>query len=252
MKTLIITAAVWGLLAMMPSKAQVSLGICGAREITLPPAGEATLIGFNFATQQPLALEEVFGTGSLVSASDPADADGVYLWNDGGQAFVQYFRKGDGNFYKASDPNGSPVAVTVESGDALFLRSPAISTATNRFYIAGPVSLVDITEMVYGDTIVFANPYPADLNLNRSDIDWSAATAGALPTLADQVHIWSPEKIGGPGFENYYLKSVGGSNEWYSGVSPFMPADPIIPAGGGAVYTAIHTFTNQVVRPFDI
>jgi hypothetical protein len=248
----LVTAIIWSLLAAVQLNAQVSLGIYGARKIMLHPSGEACLAGFNFTSRQPRALEDVFGAGTLASAPDPSDADGVYLWSDVQQDFVKYFRKSDGNFYKASDPNGSPAPVTLQSGDALFLRSSPTSTTTNSFYITGNVSMADQAATVYAETIVFANPYPSHLNLNSPDVDWSAATAGELPTLADQVHIWNPQKAGGPGFDNYFLKSVAGSNVWHSGVSPFTAADPVVPSGGGAVYTAINSFTNQIVRPFEI
>ena len=245
-------AVVGGLLATTPLVAQVSLGIGGAQRIVLPPAGGATLVGFHFSSPDGSSLEDVFGMDALTAADDPANADGVYLWDDGPQAFVKYFQKIDGFFYKASDPEGSQATMSLEAGDALFLRSPASSTETNSFYISGNVCVAEDATTTFSNRIVFANPYPVDLNLNSTGVDWSAATAGELPTLADRVHIWNPDKAGGPGFNHYFLKTVGGSNLWHSCVSPFPVEDPVLPAGGGAIYTAVPSFSHQIVRPFDL
>lgn len=229
-----------------------SLGIYGFVKVYIPPAGGVNLIGFNFISDEPQYLSDVFPDNSLRKDSVSAEADAIYLWDEGAQAYNSFFQKPDGLFYSVEDPDGSAVQMEVKQGAAMFLRSPATAQTTNTICFSGTVSLADTKSVPYTQTVVFANPYPYNANLNSALFDWFGATEGELPTLADQVHIWDPNKAGGPGYRNFFLKNVGGTNLWHDGTSPFAQADPILPVGGGAVYSAIGSFTNVIVRPFDI
>lgn len=224
--------------------------VYGFGTVDILPQGEVKLVGFNFETASGVTLEELFADSSLVQNDDPAQADAIFLWNPETEVYDQFFQKTDGRFYDAADPTGTVASVSIATGEAFFFRSPAASTTTNQLYLSGTVSLENEASDIYSNRTVIANLYPTDLNLNSTNCDWSAATPGNLPTLADQVHVWNPEKAGGPGYENYFLKDVGGTNVWHSGVSPFPAADPIIPIGCGAIYEARGTFTNSIVRPF--
>lgn len=228
------------------------LGTYGFVQIELPASGGVNLVGFNFGTgSNGQALEEIFHSGALEQGSSPELADKVYVWDDVSQAYVAYFQQPDGQFYVVSDPSGPAVSVTIQNGDALFLKSADDASSAKQLVLLGSVSMSASTTVSYADTVVFANPYPTTANLNHGDFDWSAATSGPLPPQADQIHIWNPAKVGGAGYQSYFLKSVNGVKLWHSSKAPYALTDPILPVGGGAYYSARASFTNSIIRPFE-
>lgn len=234
-----------------PAVETVTIGVWGYVKVQIPGNGGVNFVGFNFSSDAPTSLKELFSHGQLLRNADPGQADKVYVWDPSAGAFKSYFQKTDGHFYDTSSPSGAAVTVEVQSGDALFLKSPGVSV-DHSVYLSGSISLQDGMVRNHASKMVFANLYPVAMNLNSSEMDWSSATSGDLPTLADQVHVWDSQKSGGPGFRNYFLKSVGGVKRWHSGESPFAEADPVIPSGGGAFYTAVGSFSHNIIRPFDI
>lgn len=228
------------------------LGTYGFVQVELPASGGVNLLGFNFSTgSNGLALEEIFQNGVLEQNSSPELADKVYVWDDLSQAYIAYFQQPDDQFYMVSDPGGPAVSVSIQNGDALFLKSADAASSAKQLVLSGSVSMSASTTVSYADTIVFANPYPVSANLNHGDFDWSAATSGPLPTQADQIHIWNPDKAGGAGYQSYFLKSVNGVKLWHSSKAPYALTDPILPVGGGAYYSARTSFTNSIIRPFE-
>lgn len=229
---------------MASAQETVSLGVTGIQRFEIPPAGGVNFIGFNFTSTEPLYLEDVFGTNQLTQSFLPTMADRVYLWN--GSTYDIFFQKTDGLFYNGANISEQKTA-EVKPGTALFIQSPSASTDTNTIWISGSVSMTPFESQVYEGLVAIANPYPTAMELNSTNFDWSAATSGILPTLADNVYIWNPNKETGPGYDVYFLKPDG---KWYEGKSPFPLGNPVIPVGGGAFYQAKNSFTNDVVRPF--
>ena len=238
------------LCAMASAASAASTMMFGYVNVDIPASGGANLVGYAFSNGTAQTLEEALANAALLESTDPAQADLVYAWDDAAESYVACFRKPDGFFYLRDTPATRATGITVSEGDALFLKSPASAASAHAVALAGAVSIANEQARGLDGQTAIANPYPCALALN--DLDWSAATAGDLPTLADQIHIWSPTKSGGPGFENYFLKSAGGTNAWYSGEAPFAEADPVLPAGGGALYQAVTPFTNSIVRPFSL
>lgn len=227
------------------SAQSVTSGIFGFTKVDIPPAGGVNLVGFNFGFSQPLYLEDVFGTTQLVQGNLPTLADKVYIWN--GASYNIYFQKSDGLFYDYSIPFGSPITEEVTSGTAIFIQSSSGTSVTNTITLSGSVLMTDSEEQVNGGLLTFANPYPTALDLNGTNCDWSDATKGFLPTLADVVYIWNPEKAGGSGYDSFFIKTDG---KWYEYSSPSTLGNAIVPSGGGAFYSAKNVFTNEIVRPF--
>ena len=226
----------------------VTLGMFGFQRVSIPPAGGVNLVGFNFSSNQPIYLEDVFGTNQLVqSAALPTLADNIYIWN--GATYDIYFQKTNGLFYDGANPFGASVDVEIQPGAALFLQSPQSSSTTNVITLSGSVLLDASAAQGYAGLVTIANPYPSDLDLNSTNYDWSAASAGILPTLSDNVYIWNPAKAGGAGYDVFFLKTDG---KWHEATGGFALGNAVIPAGGGAFYQAKGTFTNEVVRPFSI
>ena len=222
----------------------VTLGTFGFQKVDIPPAGGANLVGFNFTSDEPVYLEDVFGTNQLKQGFLPTLADNVYIWN--GNSYDTYFQKADGKFYNANSPS-TPATTEVVSGMAMFLQSPSGASATNTITLSGAVLMTDSETNEIDGLITFSNPYPTPLDLNGTNVDWSGATTGFLPTLADKVYIWNPEKTGGAGYDSFFIKSDG---KWYEADSPSTLGQAIIPPGGGAFYDAKNTFTNEIIRPF--
>lgn len=245
-----------GLCASLPAMVQagqtVTIGVWGFVNVQVPPQGGVNLVGCNFTSTTTNYLKDVFQSGTLIQNADPALADTVYLWNESLQGYDKFFQKSDGLFYSVSSPGGAAVQVPVETGDALFIKSPVGEANPHSVLLSGMVSLDAQLSKSYSGKTVLANVYPTDMNLSDASHDWSGATSGELPTTADQVHVWDPDKTGGAGYQNYFLKDVNGQKVWHSGVSPFPQADPVIPPGGGAFYTAVGSFSQDIVRPFDI
>ncbi len=220
----------------------VTLGTFGYQKVDIPPAGGVNLVGFSFTSDQPLYLEDVFGIDQLKQGFLPSLADTVYIWN--GSSYNTYFQKSDGLFYSLS--TGTPATEEVVSGMSMFLQSPSGASTTNVITLSGSVLMTDSEEQINDGLITFANPYPTPLDLNGTNCDWSGATTGFLPSLADTVYIWNPEKAGGAGYDSFFIKT---DEQWYD-LSSGTLGQAIIPAGGGAFYDAKNTFTNDVIRPF--
>lgn len=227
------------------------LGIYGLVQVELPASGGMNLVGVHLGPDSGQPLEEVLMWSALEQAADPSLADQVHVWDFASQDYIAYFQKADGLFYSVDDPNGSAVAVTISKGEAIFLESADHVSNPKQIVLYGCVSDVESYTVEYSNSIVFANPYPVTVNLNDAAFDWSAASHGLLPNEADQVHVWDPNKPGGPGFQSYFLKLVEGVNLWHSSEAPFAQEDPILSVGAGAYYTAQAPFTNSIVRPFE-
>ena len=223
----------------------VTLGTFGFQKVDIPPAGGVNLVGFNFTSDQTLYLEDVFGTNQLTQGFLPSLADNIYVWN--GSSYDTYFQKSDGNFYDVANPS-TQATTEIVSGMAMFLQSPSGASATNAITLSGSVLMTDSEQQINNNGLLtFSNPYPTPLDLNGTNVDWSEATQGFLPTLADNVYIWNPEKTGGPGYESFFIKTDG---KWYESDSPSTLGNAVLPAGGGAFYDAKNTFTNEIIRPF--
>lgn len=234
-----------GIAAAVSAQDGTTMGIVGVTRVSIPPAGGFNLVGFSFSSSTPLYLEDVFGTSQLTQGILPTLADRVYLWN--GAQYEIYFQKADGLFYDGKNPFSDPKTTEVLPGTALFLQSPQSATETNFIFFSGDVLVTDSEFQSYSNLVMIANPYPTDLDLNSTNLDWSAASSGTLPTLADRIYIWNPQKSPTPGYDIYFLKPDG---IWYEALMPFPLGDAVIPAGGGAFYQARQAFTNEVVRPF--
>jgi hypothetical protein len=241
-----IALALVGMVSIASAQSSVTLGTFGFQQVDIPPAGGVNLVGFSFSSSSPLYLADVFGADQLTQSTLlPTLADLIYIWN--GASYDIYFQKTDGLFYDGSDPFGAPTTTEIQTGTAIFLQSPSGAVQTNTITLSGTVLMTDSESQVYDGLITIANPYPSEMDLNSTNFNWSAATSGFLPTLADNVFIWNPNKTGGAGYDVYFLKSDG---KWYEGVSPFPLGNAVIPAGGGAFYQARNSFTNELVRPF--
>jgi len=243
-KTILVFSNLLG--ACVFAQSGATIGVFGVSRISIPPAGGVNLVGFSFSSSSSLFLEDVFGTNQLTQTTLlPTFADLVYIWN--GSTYDIYFQKTNGQFYDGANPFGAPKTTQISSGTAVFLQSPSSATLTNYIYFSGDVLVTDFEGQSYSNLTTIANPYPTDLDLNGTNVDWSAATSGFLPTQADNVFIWNPDKAGGPGYDVYFLKS---DLKWYEATLPFPLGNPVIPSGGGAFYQAKNSFTNAINRPF--
>ena len=249
-----IAIALMGMVSLASAQEVVTLGTFGFQKVNIPPARGVNLIGFSFSSSEPIYLEDVFGTDQLTqTALLPTQADNIYIWNPNKvptPGYDIFFQKTNGSFYDGGNPFGDPVTAEIYPGTALFLQSPASAVSTNVITLSGSVLMTDFESQSYDGLVTIANPYPVEMDLNSTDFDWSDATSGFLPTLADNVYIWNPEKVPNPGYDTYFLKSTDG--KWHEAGSPFPLGQAIIPAGGGAFYQAKNSFSNDVVRPFPI
>ena len=238
--------ALMGMVSLASAQEVVTLGTFGFQKVNIPPAGGVNLVGFSFTSSDPLYLEDVFGADQLTQGFLPSLADKVYVWN--GASYNTYFQKSNGTFYSLSSP-GTPATEEVVSGMAMFLQSPSGASATNTITLSGSVLMTDSEIQINDGLVAISNPYPTPLDLNGTNCDWSAATKGFLPSLADTVYIWNPEKSGGAGYDSFFIKA---NEKWYELSSPSTLGQAIIPAGGGAFYDANNLFTNEIVRPFSV
>ncbi len=245
-KSTAITAGLLCIISIASAQSVIS-GTFGFQKVDIPPAGDVNLVGFSFSSDQPIYLEDVFGTNQLTQGVVPSLADTLYIWN--GSSYDFYFQKADGLFYDGSNPFGASVTSEIAPGTALFLQSPSSAAMTNTITLSGSVLMADFELLSYDGLLTIANPYPTKMDLNSLDFDWSEATPGVVPSLADIVYIWNPDKTGGAGYESFFIKSDG---KWHEITSPFALGNAVIPLGGGAFYQAKNTFTNEVVRPFSV
>lgn len=234
-------------MASMASAQSVHSGIFGFQKVSIPPDGGVKLVSFSFISDQSSYLEDVFGTNQLRNGIVPSLADALYIWN--GTSYDFYFQKADGLFYDGSNPFGASVTAEIPPGTAFFLQSPSNASTTNVITLYGSVLMTDYELLAYDGLITVANPYPTEMDLNSTDFDWSGATSGVVPSLADIVYIWNPDKAGGAGYESFFIRSDG---KWHEITAPFALGNAVVPVGGGAFYHAKNAFTNEIIRPFVI
>lgn len=229
-------------MASVASAQTVVSDVVGFQKVEIPPAGGVSLIGFSFTSDQPLYLDDVFGTNQLVRNNRSRNADKIYIWN--GTVYDNFFQKDDGFFYDVLDSSGDPVVVEIESGTAMFIQSPSSAVDTNTISLSGVVLMTNSVPQEYAGLIAIANPYPTDLDLNSIDFDWSTATANSRSRNADKVYIWNADSVG---YDSFYLDE----NEVWQAVLAETTSDPIIPAGGGAFYEAKNSFSNEIFKTFN-
>ena len=233
-------AMILGAAAVASAQDTVTIDVFGYQKVDIPPAGGVNLVGFSFTSDQTVYLVDVFGTNQLTQSTRSRNADKVYVWN--GSSYDTFFQKPDGVFYDVY--SGSAATAEVAPGAALFLQSPLSASTTNVVTLSGAVLLSDSEQVAYQGLLTLANPYPADLDLNGTNVDWSAATASNRSRNADKMYIWNP---GTAQYDSFYLDA---SRVWQPLISSVQSA--VLPAGGGAFYDAKNSFTNSVVRPFSV
>ncbi len=238
-KRIAVIAAGISCIVSVASAQSVTSGIFGFTKVDIPPAGDVNLVGFSFSSDQPIYLEDVFGTNQLVQSTRSRNADKIYIWN--GSAYENYFQKPDGLFYDVL--SGNTVSVEIASGTAAFLQSPSGSMETNTITLSGTVLMTESEQQDYQvQFITFANPYPTRLDLNSTNVNWEAATANSRSRNADKIYIWNSLNSQ---YDSFYLDA---SFVWQPLISAIP--DPIIPSGGGAFYEAKGNFTNEIFRTF--
>jgi hypothetical protein len=226
----------------------------GYVEVTVPGNGGVCLIGLNLKRVNgdgPLLASEVFGTDQLEQGDEPGLADSVYVWNpdtgdSGGYATV--FQRLDGAFYDAATM--TPLDPVIPTGAAVFVRTKAGTTDRLISLIGEVVYDTPQSMTIPAGLSVLANPYAAPLDLNSSaGTGWSGATAATLPTLADNVWIWNPDKQAGGGYDVFFLHSS--TRKWHRIDAPSVVAtDAVLAIGRGAFYSARQPYANSLTRPY--
>ncbi len=240
-RTIGLVIGILGIASAASAQESVTLGVFGYQRIEIPPAGGVNLIGYNFTSETPLTLLDIFGTNQLVQSSRSRNADRIFVWN--GSAYDNFFQKTDGLFYDILYPS-IPTNVVIPNGCAMFLQSADNSSLTNVITISGTVLMTTFEEQVYQTGFVtLANPYPTDINFNSTNFNWSAATANNRSRNADKIYIWNQDS---GGYEAFYLN---GSRVWTPLIATIL--DPVLPNGAGAFYEAQGTFTNNIMREFE-
>ncbi len=228
--------------------------VVGYARVTVPGDGGVRLIGVNFGRSSgagPLRTSDVFGAGQLEKGDEPALADTVYIWDPGkgdGGGYDTVFQRQDGAFYAADtmaafDPE-------IPAGTAVFVRTRE-GTTDRQILLMGEVvheALQNVS--VPAGLSAFASPYAAALDLNQvAGAEWSGATAGVLPSLADNVWIWNPDKQVGGGYDVFFLHS--NTRKWHRIDAPGVVADAAVLAiGRGAFYSARQPYVNELTRPY--
>lgn len=226
----------------------------GYLRVTVPGNGGVALLGHSFKRPNgvaPLKVSEVFRGGQLERGDEPLLADAVYVWDSErgeGGGYRTLFQRLDGTFCDAEtltafDPE-------LATGAAVFVKTRA-DTGERQLFLTGEVVNEDVQRLaIPAGLSVLANPYAAALDLNHAvAAEWPGATAALVPTLADNVWIWNPSKLGGGGFDVFYLHS--GTGGWHRVDAPgAVASDAVIAAGRGAFYSARRPFVNQLTRPY--
>jgi hypothetical protein len=226
----------------------------GYVRVTVPGNGGVALIGLNLKRANgtaPLKVSEIFGTGQLEKGDTPALADTVHVWDPdrgAGGGFITVFQRLDGAVYDAETLAALDPAIP--AGTALFVRTKA-GTADRQLFLAGEVVCEEVQQVaIPAGLSMFANPYVATLDLNH-DVggEWPGATAGVVPTLADNVWIWNPNKQVGGGYDVFFLHS--GTGKWHRIDAPGVVAsNAVLAVGRGAFYNAREPLVNQLTRPY--
>lgn len=222
--------------------------------VTVPGNGGGTLIGMNLKrtnASAPLLASEVFGTDQLEKGDTASSADVVYIWDAakaGGGGWNAYFQRPDGSFRDAEILVASDPAVL--TGAALFVRTKP-GTGNRLIMLTGEVvGEAQQSLAIPAGLSPLANPYATALDLNHAAGDeWSGATAGILPTLADNIWVWNPDKQPGGGYDVYFLHST--THKWHRIDAPAVAADAALLAlGRGGFYSARQPFVNRLTRPY--
>jgi hypothetical protein len=231
-----------------------STNAVGYVRVTVPGNGGVCLIGINLKRVNgdgPLLASEVFGTDQLEKGDEPGLADTVYVWNPGSAdsgGYTIVFQRPDGAFYDATTMTAfDPL---IPTGAAVFVRTRA-GSADRRIFLTGEVVYDTPRRMaIPAGLSVLANPYAAPLDLNSpAGAEWSGATAAVLPTLADNVWIWNPNKQAGGGYDVFFLH--GSTGKWHRIDAPSVIAtDAVLAVGRGAFYSARQPYVNPLTRPY--
>jgi hypothetical protein len=232
-----------------------STNVVGYARVTVPGDGGVVLLGLNFKRvggEAALKASEVFGVGQLERGDEPLLADTVFVWDpsQGGGlgGYDAVFQRIDGVFREVETL--APLDPEIPTGGALFV-STREGSADRQIVVVGEVVYEAQRSVAFPAGLsMLASPYAAPLDLNGgAGPDWSGATAGALPTLADNVFIWNPGKGARGGFDVYYLDRA--THRWHSIEAPGVVAGgAVIAVGGGAIYSARSPFVSLLARPY--
>jgi hypothetical protein len=232
-----------------------SVNVVGYVKVSIPPAGKLVFVGLNFESMGTggdgsMTATELFGTNQLATHTVRTRADRVHKWvpsmgGNGGYLSI-YQKPADRKFYLADGSNVQTNPV-FRSGDAFWIQSPSLAIATNTITLMGNVPLDTSTAIGHPQGLMmFCNPYPTDLNINGTNINWIAngATAHNVRTRADRIFIWKQGDYG-----SYWLKPDG---KWWNIDTGLLEPVVTVRVGQGAWYSAKGTFTNRWTRPFSL
>lgn len=178
-----------------------SANIVGYVTVELPPGGKAVLLGVNFSVNgKNPTLMSLLGTKNLRAATNPSDADRVFVWNTAKGAYQGYFlNSADQRFHPVSNGMPSePVNPVVPVGSGFLIMTPEHSTETIRIFLSGDVSPGmpgEIDPQAHYQLV--ANPFPVDATLD-------ALTRRLDPQPGDQIAY-----MDGGSYRHFTLQAAG-------------------------------------------
>lgn len=234
-----------GLAATSHAQSFPSVNSVGFVPVTIPAAGGFVQLGCNVQALKGLGaigVVELFGSNQLVRANSPAGATTIHLWSYASQDYVTIYQRLDGRYRLTT---GAYTNYPIQTGDAMWLKSPSTSTVAQTVYLVGEVLGMQSAQRTVptGITMV-ANPFPYAWYLNGTNMTWvvDGAKRGAVGT-ADKIYIWNSAI---DDYDQYYLRTA--NSNWCSTANNAVMTTAV-PAGGGFWYLARGTnFTSKIPR----
>ena len=172
-------------------------------------------------------IPDLFEEDDFVSADTDAEADYIYLWEDGGYTRTYFFSSDAEDKWSSGDDGFEETEDTLETGLGFWFysRTPSTKTVT----LAGQVPTTNIVVDISGNgyTMV-ANPFAAALPV-KSIVPASGEFAAAdTDAEADYIYLWE-----NGGYTRTYFFSSDAGDAWSSGDDGFDETDDTIPPGIG-------------------
>lgn len=250
MKKFISVFAVIALLAVAAQAVEVkSANVAGVYTKTLPADNGLIALAVQIDPFNPgdATLEGVLGTDQLrEDLGKSGEGDKVFIWN--GTQYDIYFLKDSGGGVEWHDFNlDTPSNPPIESGQAMWIKSPAGSVGDNEITLTGQAveTSSDTLPIVAGLQLV-SYPFSAEVAVsNTTFIASGSAPDKGKSGEGDKIFIWDPV-----GKDYTILLHADGNGFWAADSSPNTPSDAKINLGEGFWFRAISGFNWQENNPY--
>ena len=198
----------------------------GYNKVTLTQGYNMLAPMFTYVNGGDKAIPDIFVEDDFVSGESDAEADSIYLWEDGGYTRRYFFSSDAGDAWSDAQDGFDETTDVLSTGLGFWFYNRGNEKTVT---LTGQVPTTDVEFDIAANTYTMvANPFADDLPI-KSIIPVSGGfTSGESDAEADSIYLWEDG-----GYTRRYFFSSDAGDAWSDAQDGFDETNDTIPAGLG-------------------